>query len=78
MHILLRQKNNPFSNRTKCRIIIFEDVRYKAVTEWLPSSDYELANAPELSVTHWFFEHGNDFVNNSRYIELWIPIEKKQ
>lgn len=64
--------------RTRYPTMIFEDVRYKAVTEWLPSSDYELANAPELSVTHWFFEHGNDFVNNSRYIELWIPIEKKQ
>jgi predicted transcriptional regulator YdeE len=57
--------------------MLFEDVRQKAVTECLPSSAYQLSEAPELSVTHCFFERGNDSVNNSRYIELWIPIEKK-
>ena len=55
----------------------FEDVRKRAVTEWLGYSEYELADAPEISVYHWFFEKGNDRVNNSRYIELWLPIIKR-
>ncbi|MPN13158.1 hypothetical protein SDC9_160478 [bioreactor metagenome] len=65
------------TERAKYPTMLFEDVRRKAVTEWLPSSDYQLANAPEVSITHWFFKRGNNDVNNSRYIELWIPIEKK-
>ena len=54
----------------------FEGVRKKMISEWLPSSGYELAEAPELSVYHWFYEKGNDAVNHSRYIELWIPVTK--
>ena len=65
------------TERAKYPTMLFEDVRRKAVTEWLPSSEYQLADAPELSVTHWFFQRGNDSVSKSRYIELWIPIEKK-
>lgn len=48
----------------------------KAVSEWLPSSNYELADAPEISVYHWFYKHGDTEINTSRYIELWIPITK--
>lgn len=66
------------TERAKYPTMLFEDVRKKAVTEWLSSSEYQLANAPEISVSHWFLQPGNDGVNNSRYIELWLPIEKKQ
>ncbi len=52
---------------------IFLDLRKKIASEWLPNSGYQLANAPELVVTHWF--RGNQ--SNQRYRELWIPIEKK-
>lgn len=52
---------------------IFLDLRKKIASEWLPSSGYQLANAPELVVTHWF--RGEK--SNQRYRELWIPIEKK-
>ena len=52
---------------------IFLDLRKKIASEWLPNSGYQLANAPELVVTHWF--RGNK--SNQRYSELWIPIEKK-
>ena len=52
---------------------IFLDLRKKIASEWLPNSGYQLANAPELVVTHWF--RGNK--SNQRYRELWIPIEKK-
>lgn len=52
---------------------IFLDLRRKIATEWLPNSGYQLANAPELVVTHWY--RGDK--SNQRYRELWIPIEKK-
>lgn len=54
----------------------FEELRRKVVTEWLPSSGYELADAPEISVIHWFYKEGDASLNNSRYIELWLPIRK--
>jgi AraC family transcriptional regulator len=69
----------------KCTYAIFEtercayptmtflDLRRKIASEWLPNSGYQLKNAPELVVTHWF--EGDK--RNQRYRELWIPIEKK-
>ena len=54
-----------------------DELRMKAVSEWLPTSGYELRNAPEIGVIHWFWEEGNDKLNNSRYCELWLPITKK-
>ena len=52
---------------------IFLDLRRKIASEWLPNSGYQLKDAPELVVTHWF--EGEK--HNQRYRELWIPIEKK-
>lgn len=54
-----------------------DQLRRKAVSEWLPTSGYELRDAPEIGVIHWFWEEGNEKLNNSRYCELWIPITKK-
>ena len=53
-----------------------DDLRRRAVSEWLPTSGYELRNAPEIGVIHWYWEEGNDKLNNSRYCELWLPIQK--
>ena len=64
------------TEKTKYPTMLFEDLRRKMVSEWLPSSGYELADAPEISVYHWFHKRGDEEVNNSRYIELWIPIAK--
>ncbi len=50
----------------------------QALTKWLPSSGYVLRDAPELGVIHWFWEYGNDELNNSRYCEVWLPIEKSK
>jgi AraC family transcriptional regulator len=50
----------------------------RAVTEWLPSSGYELAQSPEVSVIHWFYRSGDKAVNQSRYVELWLPLTKKK
>ena len=52
---------------------VFLDLRKKIASEWLPSSGYQLANAPELVVTHWFRGEKRD----QRYRELWIPVEAK-
>lgn len=54
-----------------------EALRRQAVSQWLPTSGYVLRDAPEISVVHWFWEEGNDALNNSRYCELWLPVEKK-
>ena len=52
---------------------VFLDLRRKIASEWLPNSGYQLKDAPELVVTHWF--EGEK--RNQRYRELWIPVEKK-
>lgn len=54
-----------------------DELRRKAVSEWLPTSGYELRDAPEIGVIHWFWEEGNEKLNHSRYCELWLPIVKK-
>ena len=56
---------------------LVDDLRRRAVSEWLPSSGYELRPAPELGVIHWPFEEGNEKLNNSHYCEVWLPITKK-
>ena len=53
------------------------ELRREMVSEWLPSSGYQLEDAPEIAVTHWYYTHGDEAINQSRYIELWLPIEKK-
>lgn len=53
-----------------------EDLRKKAVTEWLPSSDYELTDAPELLIYHWF--RTDDERKHQRYCEVWLPIAKRK
>jgi len=65
------------TERTQYPTELTEELRRKMVSEWLPSSEYKLAEAPEITVSHWFFKRGDTAVMNSRYIELWIPIEKK-
>ena len=65
------------TERTKYPVTHVENLRRKMLNEWLLSSEYEVREAPELAVTHWFFKYGDENVSNSRYIELWIPVAKK-
>jgi AraC family transcriptional regulator len=44
-----------------------------AFVEWLPSSDYEHAKAPEMEV----YFPGNDGKSEDNYCEFWLPITKK-
>lgn len=60
------------TGRVKYPTVLLPDLRKKIVTEWLFSSDYVLADGPEVQVAHWYPE-GSD----NKYIEIWLPVEKK-
>ena len=48
-----------------------QELERRIVTEWLPSSGYEYANAPDIEV------YLNADPQNARY-EVWIPVTKKK
>lgn len=47
-----------------------QELEQRIVTEWLPTSGYEYANAPDIEV------YLNADPQNTKY-EVWIPVEKK-
>ena len=49
------------------------EIRKRIVSEWLVSSEYEVADGPEIAVYHW----GIKGVIEERSIEIWIPIVNK-
>ena len=65
------------TERCKFPTAKMDELRCKAVSEWLPTSGCTLRDAPEIGVIHWFWEEGNDELNNNRFCELWLPIVKK-
>ena len=60
------------TERCKYPTRVFEELRKRIVEEWLPSSGYVLAEAPEISVIHWFRNPDSE----KRYIELWLPVSQ--
>lgn len=60
------------TERCKYPTRIFPQLRKRIVEEWLPSSGYVLAEAPEVSVTHWFRNPDSE----KRYMELWLPVSQ--
>lgn len=48
------------------------DIRKRIVSEWLTTNDFEIVDAPEISVYHWF---SKDEIRK-RFIEIWLPIKK--
>lgn len=48
-----------------------QELEQRIITEWLPSSGYEYANAPDIEV------YLNPDPENAQY-EVWIPVTKKQ
>jgi AraC family transcriptional regulator len=48
------------------------ELRKKIISEWLPSSGYLLAEAPEIAYVRWHEGEQREV----RSIELWIPITK--
>ncbi|MBM7600981.1 AraC family transcriptional regulator [Virgibacillus halotolerans] len=49
-----------------------QETMAKTYSEWLPSSDYEVINAPAFSFTK-MDDHKKDYA----YSEVWIPVRKK-
>lgn len=47
-----------------------QELEQRIITEWLPTSGYEYANAPDIEV------YLNPDPNNAQY-EVWIPVIKK-
>lgn len=47
-------------------------MRKQAVPEWIESSEYQLADAPEIAVFHADSNH-----KDNSFVDLWLPIEKK-
>ncbi len=50
----------------------YMDIRQRIVSQWLPSTDWVLAEAPELSMYCWW----SGEKKLERYIEIWLPVEK--
>ena len=50
---------------------VFLDLRAQVVSEWLPSSGWQLADAAEITLYHWMGGEKRE----ERYIELWMPVE---
>jgi AraC family transcriptional regulator len=49
----------------------FQETTAKIYSEWLPSSDYEVADLPGISFT----QHNSPSEN--KYSEIWMPVKKK-
>ena len=50
---------------------VMQETWGRIVSEWLPSSDYELVEAPEISFTEDLSDLGNV------YSEIWVAVQKK-
>lgn len=48
-----------------------QELQRRIITEWLPTSGYEYANAPDIEV------YLNPDLENAQY-EMWIPVTRKQ
>lgn len=49
----------------------YQHIRAQIMTQWLHSSGWEISNAPELAVYHWFPKPER----KKRSIEIWLPVE---
>lgn len=63
------------TEKKKRPVCDYVDMRKKLVTEWLPYSDYRLADAPEVVIMNW---RPQGEWAKERYIEICLPIEKKR
>lgn len=64
-----------FETEKKKRLVDdYIDIRKAIVTEWLPSSGYMLADAPEIVMMHW---RPKGTWEKERFIEIYLPIESR-
>ena len=61
------------TERKKRPICDYVDIRKKIITEWLPTSEYRLVDAPEVVKMHW---RPQGEWEKERYIEICLPIIK--
>ncbi len=72
--VIPRQTYVVFETEKKKRPIAdYTEMRKKIVTEWLPSTEYVFASAPEVVAMHW---RPKGEWEKERFIEICIPIEK--
>ena len=62
------------TERKKRPVSDYVDIRKKIVTEWLPSSPYQLADAPEIVIMHW---RPKGEWERERYVEICLPVEQR-
>lgn len=55
------------------KMVQCQELQKRIVTEWLPTSGYEYANAPDIEV----YSDGDTHAQTYRS-EVWFPIEKKK
>ncbi len=59
------------TEKSKTPISEYMDIR-KRIVRWLPASDYQLIDVPEVIELHWRTADRND-----RFIEITLPVERK-
>lgn len=62
------------TEKQKMPIPAYFNLRKRIVSEWLVSSEYQIADAPEIAVYHWGIVGGY----TERTIEIWMPITAKK
>lgn len=62
------------TERKKRPVCDYVDIRKNIITEWLPSCDYLLADAPEVVIMHWRPQGERE---KERFIEICLPLENK-
>lgn len=60
------------TDKAKFPTMLHMELRRQIITEWLPSSGYELADGAEITLTHWYKKPRHE----ERFIELWLPVIK--
>ncbi len=61
------------TEKQKMPIPEYFDIRRQIAAAWFSNEEYQMLNAPELTVYHWGIVGGYA----DRTIEIWIPVEKK-
>ena len=75
-HISIPAQTYAIFETDRCRYPTLQHnaLRRRIAEEWLPSSGYRLADAPELVMNFWYRTESKA---DQRHIQLWIPVEKK-
>ena len=59
------------TEKQKMPIPEYFEIRKQIAAQWIANEEFQISNAPELSVYHWGIVRGY----GERSIEIWIPVE---